>query len=99
MRTDGEQARILLYEDGTGGLVVTIGGSDGADIAVREDPKSIAPLAFNLRLLSPAGTDWRNDRKRIADALAASGAGWETYTPGPNIYVHDRPDGAEIVTE
>jgi hypothetical protein len=96
-RTDGEQARIILYDDGTGGVGVTIGGSSGADITVSEDGTSTAPLAVNLRLLSPAGTDW-NDRKRIAEALVASG-GWETYGPGSNIEVYDRHDGTEIVTE
>jgi hypothetical protein len=97
-RTDGERACLRLFDDGSGGLAVAIGGSAGADVDVIEDRRSLAPMAFHLRWLSPADADW-NDRKRRTEALGASGADWQTSNPGPNIFVHDCLDGTEIVAE
>jgi len=48
------------------------------------------------RYLSPVGTDW-NDRERVWEAVAASGDDWQATNPGPNLYVHARADGTEIV--
>jgi len=98
-RADGEHARILLYDSGDGGLVVILSGSAGADIEVNEGGSSTAPLAVSLRMLSPAGSDWRNDRNRVTDALAATGEAWTTDPFKENTDVHYRADGAHILTE
>jgi hypothetical protein len=96
VRGDGERAHIHLVDDGSGGLTVTVGGSEGADIDLMEDRQAAAPIMLHPCYLSPIGTDW-NDRKRVWEALAASGDDWQSTNPGPNLYVHARAGGTEIV--
>lgn len=93
-RRDGARAQVDLVDDGSGGLSVTVAGSDDADIDLQES--SSASIMLHPRYLSPAGTDW-NDRAKIWDAFARHRE-WVGYNVGPNLHVHHRGDGTQIVT-
>jgi hypothetical protein len=97
VRGDGERAHIRLVDDGSGGLTVTVDGSEGADIDLMEDRQAPAPIMLHPHYLSPVGIDW-DDRKRVWEAFAANGDDWQASNPGPNLYVHAHADGTEIVT-
>ncbi|SLI19597.1 Uncharacterised protein [Mycobacteroides abscessus subsp. abscessus] len=78
--TDGEAIRIRTYDDGEGRIVVTIYGTEGADIEVVEDDESCAAITVNpFRSPLPHTLTGPTDATRIAEA--AGRHGWDIIAP------------------
>lgn len=78
--TDGEAIRIRTYDDGEGRIVVTIYGTEGADIEVVEDDESCAAITVDpFRSPLPHTLTGPTDAARIS--AAAGGHGWDIIAP------------------
>ncbi|SKO15448.1 hypothetical protein [Mycobacteroides abscessus] len=67
-RNDGETVRIRAFEDGEGRLVITIYGTEGADIELVEDDESGAAITVEpFQSLLAATTDEPTDKEQHRD--------------------------------
>lgn len=77
---DGQTVRIRTYDDGEGRIVVTIYGTEGADIEVVEDDESSAAITVDpFRSPLPHPLTGPTDAARINTAAATHG--WDIIAP------------------
>lgn len=95
VRSDGETVAVRVFEDGEGRLVVTVFGSEGADIEVVEDDESSAAITGGTFTCPPHTYPDITDKQRIEQAARTSG--W-VFWPSDEWW-HYRRDGVKITAQ
>lgn len=94
-RSDGENVTVRVFEDGEGRLVVTVFGTEGADIEVVEDDESSAAITGGTFTSPPRTHTDITDKQRIEQA--ARTGGWD-FWPSDEWW-HYRRDGIKFTAQ